>query len=250
MARSTESIDTDADAIAYRPRPRPEWAREILDIGRKIDAGSVIPLDEESLLRCAMDNTGLSDFGDEHWREPFRILLRDLEEHADLNLFGRLMTRNDLLIHLAGRLRVVDWLAQHPEVEDEVIEEPVFVVGLPRSGTTIMQEILSADPGARGQDVGSEVPLPPARSGGCPTRSAHRPGPGRGRSTESHHARVGHDARGGRRAARRVHRVDLLLVRLLRLLRVLFRPELHEIRRGKRPRLCLRMARPTRLSKT
>jgi len=166
MPRSTRSIDTNADAIVYRPRPRPEWAQEILDIGRKIDAKGVIPLDEESLLRCAMGNTGLSDFGDEDWREPFRILLHDLEEHADLNFFGRLMTRNDLLIHLEGRLRVVDWFAQHPEVEDEVIEEPVFIVGLPRSGTTIMQEILNADPGARTVRMWeAKYPCPPPAPG-------------------------------------------------------------------------------------
>jgi hypothetical protein len=131
-------------------------------MGRAIDARAVVPLDEESLLRCATRNTGLSDFGDEGWREPFRILLRDLEETADLNLVGRLMTRSDLLIHLEGRLRVVDWFKQHPEVEDEPIRELVFVVGLPRSGTTIMQEILGADPRARTVKMWeAKYPCPP-----------------------------------------------------------------------------------------
>jgi hypothetical protein len=118
-------------------------------MGRAIDAKNVVPLDEESLLRCAIQSTGLSDFGDDAWREPFRILLADLEKTADLNLIGRLFTRSDLLIHLEGRLRVIDWFKRHPEVENEVIEAPVFIVGLPRSGTTIMQEILGADPRAR-----------------------------------------------------------------------------------------------------
>lgn len=152
----------DPRAITYRPRPRPEWARELLDIGRRIDARGVVPLDEDSLLRCAVENTGLSDFGDDDWREPFRILLSDLEEHADLHFFGRIMTRNDLLIHLEGRLRVVDWLKRHPEVEQEVVEQPVFIVGLPRSGTTIMQEILGADPGARTVRMWeAKYPVPP-----------------------------------------------------------------------------------------
>jgi hypothetical protein len=96
-------------------------------------------LDERSLLEAAMANTGLSDFGDDAWREPFRILLDDLERHADLHLVGRLMTRSDLLVHLEGRLRVIDWYKRHPEVEKQKVEAPVFVVGLPRSGPTIME---------------------------------------------------------------------------------------------------------------
>lgn len=139
----------DRNAIVYQPKQRPDWAQEFLDVGHQIDARAVVPLDEESLLRCATENTGLSDFGDDDWREPFRILLSDLENTAELNFFGRVMTRSDLLIHLEGRLQVIDWFKRHPEIEDEVIKEPVFIVGLPRSGTTIMQEILGADPGAR-----------------------------------------------------------------------------------------------------
>ncbi len=158
--------EIDRRAIVYQPKPRPEWAREFIDIGRQIDAKSVVPLDEDSLLQSAIRNTGLTDFGDDDWREPFRILLDDLEETAELNFFGRVMTRSDLLVHLEGRLQVVDWLKRHPEVEDEVIEEPVFIVGLPRSGTTIMQEILGADPGARTVRMWeAKFPCPPPAPG-------------------------------------------------------------------------------------
>ncbi|MCR9092673.1 MAG: sulfotransferase [bacterium] len=152
----------DHNAIVYQPKPRPDWAREFIDIGHRIDARSVVPLDEASLLRAACENTGLEDFGDDDWVEPFRLLLSDLEETANLHFFGRVMTRSDLLIHLEGRLRVVDWLKRHPEVEQEVIEAPVFIVGLPRSGTTIMQEILGADPNARAVRMWeAKFPVPP-----------------------------------------------------------------------------------------
>ena len=156
----------DPKAIVYQPKPRPEWAREFIDIGNRIDARSVVPLDEASLLRAARENTGLEDFGDDDWLEPFRILLDDLEHTANLHLFGRVMTRSDLLIHLEGRLRVVDWLKRHPEVEREVIEAPVFIIGLPRSGTTIMQEILGADPNARTVRMWeAKFPVPPPAPG-------------------------------------------------------------------------------------
>ncbi|MBK7948549.1 MAG: sulfotransferase [Deltaproteobacteria bacterium] len=152
------------DGLRYQPRPRPEWVRGANAMGRAIDAKSVVLLDERSLLETAMANTGLSDFGDDDWREPFRILLDDLERHAALHLVGRLMTRSDLLVHLEGRLRVVDWLKRHPEIEAQRIEAPVFVVGLPRSGTTIMEEILGADPNARSVRMWeAKFPVPPPR---------------------------------------------------------------------------------------
>ena len=164
MAENKSEIDSNA--VLYQPKPRPEWAREFIDVGRQLDARGVVPLDEESLLRAACDNTGLSDFGDDDWREPFRILLSDLEETADLHLFGRIMTRSDLLIHLEGRLRVIDWIKRHPQVEDEIIESPVFIIGLPRSGTTIMQEILGADPDARTVRMWeAKYPVPPPAPG-------------------------------------------------------------------------------------
>lgn len=152
------------DGLRYQPRPRPEWVRGANAMGRAIDAKSVVLLDEKSLVETAMANTGLSDFGDDDWLEPFRILLDDLERHAALHLVGRLMTRSDLLVHLEGRLRVVDWLKRHPEVLQQRIEAPVFVVGLPRSGTTIMEEILGADPNARSVRMWeAKFPVPPPR---------------------------------------------------------------------------------------
>ncbi len=157
---------------SWQPRPRPEWLRRVNEEGRCIDARGAVPLDEASLLRCAVQNTGLEDFGDEHWREPFRVLLRALEEEADLNLFGRIYTRADLLLHLEGRLWITDWYKRHPEVESEEIREPVFVTGLPRSGTTIMQEILAADPGSRAVPMWqAKFPVPP------PSPSDPRPDP-------------------------------------------------------------------------
>ena len=150
----------------WQPRPRPEWVARINEEGDGLGARNLVPLDEDSLLKQAKENTGLSDFGDDQWIEPFRLLLRSVEEEANLNLMGRLYTRSDLLIHLEGRLQVTDWYKRHPEIEDEVIEEPVFVVGLPRSGTTVFQQILGADPQARTVKMWeAKYPVPPPAPG-------------------------------------------------------------------------------------
>ena len=148
----------------WTPRLRPAWVSRINEEGRVFDSRSVVPLDEASLLDHAVRNTGLEDFGEDDWREPFGILLRSIDEEADLNLMGRLTTRSDLLVHLEGRLQIIDWYKRHPEVEDEEIREPVFVTGLPRSGTTIMQEILGADPRSRTVRMWeAKYPCPPPR---------------------------------------------------------------------------------------
>jgi hypothetical protein len=132
--------------LAWTPHPRPEWVARVNAEGEILGARSLVPLDEVSLLAQARANTGLEEFGEDGWREPFRILLDAIEREANLNLIGRLFTRSDLLIHLEGRLRVRDWCARHPEVEAERVDAPVIITGLARSGTTIFHETLAQDP--------------------------------------------------------------------------------------------------------
>jgi len=116
--------------------------------GSYLDLPAVVPLDAASLLAHARRVTGLDDFGDDLWREPFAVYIRALEEEAQLTLMGRLMARNDILLWLGTRLQVTDTLQRHPEILDEEITAPMFIVGLPRSGTSILFELLAQDPDA------------------------------------------------------------------------------------------------------
>ncbi len=131
---------------------QPEWVQTLNEEGRCFNLPSVVPLDENSLLDHACRATGLSDWGDNRWREPFRMLLASLENEAGLTLMGRLMARSDIVLWLSARLRVTHILKKHPEIVEEEIVAPMVIVGLPRSGTSILFELLSCDP-----DVG--VPL-------------------------------------------------------------------------------------------
>ena len=81
----------------WRAPPRPEWVARVNAEARAIDPAAVVPLDAESLLAWACRNTGLEDFGDDDWREPFAVLLRGLETEADLHLMGRLAARTEIL---------------------------------------------------------------------------------------------------------------------------------------------------------
>ena len=106
------------------------------------------PLDAASLLDGARRLTGLTDFGEEDWREPFAVLLQSLEDEAELTLTGRLATRSELLLWLRTRLKLTELLKRHPEILDTPVEKPIFIAGLGRSGTSILQELLHQDPKA------------------------------------------------------------------------------------------------------
>ena len=137
---------SESDTSLWRAPPPPEWLARVNTEGSYLDLPAVVPLDAESLIAHACKTTGLSDFGNELWRKPFTVLVKALEEEAQLTLMGRLMARSDIILWLSTRLRVTDTIKQHPEILEEEIEAPMVIAGLPRSGTSILFELLSQDP--------------------------------------------------------------------------------------------------------
>jgi hypothetical protein len=116
--------------------------------------------DEERLLRSACRAAGSEDFGGEPFREPLGILLDSLRT-APLNDLGTMILRGGLLRSLVQRLRAEQWWTAHPEILDEPIEAPIVVVGMMRSGTTLLQRVLASDPRlacAYGWEVGEPAP--------------------------------------------------------------------------------------------
>ena len=113
----------------------------------------LIRLDESSLLAEARRATGLDDFGDDAsrglWRDGLRRLIDSLETEAHLTVLGRVMARRDALRLLENRLRLVDAWKRHPEILRAGVPRPIFVLGLPRTGTSILHELLAQDPGNR-----------------------------------------------------------------------------------------------------
>jgi len=108
-----------------------------------------IKLSVESLLEKAMANARLTDFGGDEFRRPLALLIDSLEKEANLSLLGRLIARGDLLRTLENRLRMVDLFRRHPEITEQPVEHPIFVVGPPRTGTTIFHDLLAMDPDIR-----------------------------------------------------------------------------------------------------
>jgi hypothetical protein len=137
-----DTVDRSDHRLQWQPPERPEWVQRINEEGAGMDIRAVVPLDEDSLLNAAIASTGLSDFGADDWREPFRVFIKALEEESALNLVGRIRTRSEILQLLCARLQVEDTYKRHPEIADEQIVQPIIIVGQGRSGTSLLQNVL------------------------------------------------------------------------------------------------------------
>lgn len=129
-------------------RQRPRWVDSLNASARNLGAGaaSVVSLDEVDILRAAADASGSSDFGDAWFREPLGVLLRALEEEAEVTLLGRIFARTEIQRALQNRLAIEATYRTHPEIAAERIDAPVFITGLGRSGTTLLHELFACDP--------------------------------------------------------------------------------------------------------
>ena len=103
----------------------------------------------ENLLRAARAETGLNEFGDDSFLEGLERLVRSLQNEADLDDVGTYALTEMLRGLLKSRLQIEDWYRRHPEIDDEVIEQPLIGLGLPRTGSTALSFLLAADPNAR-----------------------------------------------------------------------------------------------------
>jgi len=108
-----------------------------------------VSLDERSLLDAARRETGLEDFGGDEFHEPLKLVLEGLETEARLTLLGRLVARRDLLGLLTNRLRLAEDRKRHPGIAEQRIARPFVIIGLPRTGSTLLHHLISQDPASR-----------------------------------------------------------------------------------------------------
>ena len=109
--------------------------------------GGAISLDEASVLEEARRRSGgLEDFGDPAFREPMRRLLAALDGEAALHEAGRAALFERSVGLLVERLRTEEVIRRHPEILDERIEAPIVIVGLMRTGTTMLHRMTASDP--------------------------------------------------------------------------------------------------------
>lgn len=122
------------------------------------------PLVADALVEQAMTATGLDRFDSDSWREGLDVLLADVNK-AGLSDSGHARMQTSLVDLLSNRLKTTAYLDQRPDLLDRPIERPVFVFGIPRTGTTLLSNLLACDP-ARRSPLTWEIddPVPPATS--------------------------------------------------------------------------------------
>jgi hypothetical protein len=111
--------------------------------------GADLHLEPDELLATAADQTGLDDFGDPRFREPLAVLCGALRTEAGLSPAGVTSAWSQLVALLKNRLLVEDVLKRHPEIHELRVERPIIIAGLPRTGTTHLHNLMSADPALR-----------------------------------------------------------------------------------------------------
>lgn len=104
-----------------------------------------VELQVKAVLGQAQERTGLDDFGEDSFQDRLQVWLQAVREDAGLGPLGRLAVHSHCVRALANRLRFEDLLKRHPEVLQQEICRPIIVVGLPRSGTTHLLNLMSSD---------------------------------------------------------------------------------------------------------
>lgn len=102
----------------------------------------------DDVLALAQEQTGLAEVGSDSWREGLGHVLAGADDDR-VSDRGRDSILRQAVKLLANRMRVHAYVEDHPEVKDERIERPLFILGMPRTGTTVASYLLAQDPARR-----------------------------------------------------------------------------------------------------
>ena len=112
-------------------------------------ANTKVMFSADDMLAAGSAETGLSDFGPADHIEALRMLVDSTNKDIALSAMGTMAFPAEVHRVLVNRLRFADYLKRHPEILNEDVSDPIVVFGLPRSGTTKLQRMMSADPGVQ-----------------------------------------------------------------------------------------------------
>ena len=138
--------------------------RGLNHVGRAASALGLRPkLDPDDIVARAIRQAGSDQLGGNSYREPLERYIASVESEADLSTFGRLALRGMLTSQLVTRIKLREWSNAHPEAAKERIERPWVILGLPRTGTSILSILLGLDPMVRPiRQWEARSPVPPA----------------------------------------------------------------------------------------
>ena len=117
----------------------------------------------DDVFKLAAQRTGVTEIDSDSWRDGLTLIVDEVNNSPAFTPFGRERVLNDATDALGRRMQVHDYIQAHPEVLDAPVERPLFVLGMPRTGTTVISYLLDQDPGRRSLLHWQCVhPIPPA----------------------------------------------------------------------------------------
>ena len=142
----------------------PRHTQAALSLMRAAEAAAPVSLEVDAVLDAARAATGLTDFGEMDFVERLAVMLRSADEDA-LNALGRSFFFNDMVRYAANRLRVEEAVRRDPAILDIEIARPIIIIGMPRTGTTHLVNLIASDERLRSLPYWESLaPIPPAAS--------------------------------------------------------------------------------------
>ena len=158
MAKRGFETSTDYEH-PYRPLPVRAF-NFIGESGQRFGLGTALKVG--ALIDHATRKARLADFGDDGHLQALEVLVRSINEEAELHATGRLIQKARLTSALVHRLRVEQLLKRYPEIHDIDLGSIILITGLQRTGTTLLQRLLYSNPQIRGVSaVEALEPVPP-----------------------------------------------------------------------------------------
>jgi sulfotransferase family protein len=129
----------------------PWWLRLAGLLGEQLERFGAFRhvLSVDSILNEAKRKTCLSDFGDDFSLDALQMLTHPDDDGSSMTLIGKHLLRLSLVECLINRLRIQNEIKRHPAIVEEKIVRPLFIAGMGRTGTTLLQRLLSQDPHCR-----------------------------------------------------------------------------------------------------
>ena len=164
MGKRITETSTDYER-PYRPLPVALLNAVWHASGRIANSGG---LDIDKMIAAARRKTGLSNFGDEWFMEALSVLVRSINEEANLTPLGRWIQKQRLAGALATRLRVEELIRRHPEIREIDLGSMLVIAGLQRTGTTTLHRLIASHPEIRAVTAWeglNPLPLPREKPG-------------------------------------------------------------------------------------
>ena len=125
----------------------PRFAADVVEMMQAVaPMAQAIPWSLDAALEQAARESGLDDFGEDIYSEPLTVFLKGAKQEAGLSPMGEVTVWGQVLQFLKNRLLIEEAYRHQPELSEQVLDRPIVIAGLPRTGTTHLHNLISSDP--------------------------------------------------------------------------------------------------------